>query len=105
MKKRLALAVPVSILLFALVVPTASAAKPSSSSDRSFAPATSLRGTRGIADQTPYGYFASHAKEYALAKAAANAKAAGGNGRGKPPKGGGGGTTTVTTYPEVSPSF
>jgi hypothetical protein len=103
MKKRLALALPVSILVFALVVPSASAAKPSSSSDRTFGPASSLRGTRGIADQTPYGYFALHAKEYALAKAAANAKAPGG-GRGKPPKGGGG-TTTVTTYPEVSPSF
>jgi hypothetical protein len=60
--------------------------------------------SRGGASGLARGYLPIHAREYALAKAAANTKAGVGNGRPKPKPGGGGGPT-IFNPPNVAPSF
>jgi hypothetical protein len=62
--------------------------------------------SHGGASGLPRGYLPLHAREYALTKAAANAKAGVGNGRPPKPKpGGGGGGPTIFNPPNVVPSF
>ncbi len=62
-----------------------------------------LAASHGGEAQAPYGWIPLHAREFAHAKAAANAHAGLGGSHGRP-KGGGGGPT-VSTYANVSPSF
>jgi hypothetical protein len=103
MKKRLALAVSSSMLVLAVLVPAkALAARPATSS-RTLALASSLRGTGNGAGGSPIGYLPLHPKQYALAKAAANARA--GVGSNRPRGGGGGGAPIVSSYANASPSF
>ena len=67
-------------------------------------PASEVRPSRGGPAPGPYGWLPLHAREFALAKEAANARAGLAGNHGKPGRGGGGGPT-VSTYPNVSPSF
>ncbi len=66
-------------------------------------PASLLRPVHPAPQGQPLGFRPLHQREYALAKAAANARAGVGN-AGRKPRGGGG-KPTVTAYPNVSPSF
>ena len=66
--------------------------------------AGALRQSHGGPPAPPLGFLPLHPREFALAKAAANARAGLGTNRGKPPHGGGGGPT-VSSYPNVAPSF
>ena len=66
--------------------------------------ARELGPSRGGASRAPYGYLRLHAREFALAKAAANGRAGFAGKRGRP-GGGGGGGPTVSGYANVSPSF
>jgi hypothetical protein len=67
--------------------------------------ASDLGPSRGGPSKAPHGWIALHAREFALAKAAANGRAGVGSNRGKPGGGGGGSGPTVSSYSNVSPSF
>ena len=67
-------------------------------------PASDVPPARGPAAPPPYGYLPLHAHEFAVAKAAANARA-GVNVNSGRRGGGGGGGPVVTAYSNVSPSF
>jgi hypothetical protein len=90
----------------ALLVSTSSASSaraPTSSNAPALVHASELRPPAGGGSKRPYGYLPLHAREFALAKAAANAR--GGGGGGRPGGGGGGGGPLLSTYSNVSPSF
>jgi hypothetical protein len=89
----------------ALGVSAGSAERPTASSGTpTFSLASELRPARGGASLAMHGYLPLHAREFALVKAAANAKAGLGAGRPKPKPGGGGGPS-VFNPPNVAPSF
>jgi hypothetical protein len=67
--------------------------------------ASDLGPSRGTPSNAPHGWIPLHAREFALAKAAANVRAGVGSNRGKPGGGGGGSGPSVSTYANVSPSF
>lgn len=75
-----------------------------SRSQLSLSPASKLRQSNGGPPAAPLGFLPLHPREFALAKAAANARAGLGVNARKPPHGGGGGPT-VTSYANVTPSF
>jgi hypothetical protein len=70
-------------------------------------PASKLGPSRGGPAGAPYGYLPLHARDFARAKAAANARAGVGVFGTRParPRGGGGGAPVVSSYANVSPSF
>jgi hypothetical protein len=67
--------------------------------------ASQLGPSRGGASGLPRGYVPLHAREYALAKAAANGRAGVGNGNGHPKPKPGAGAPTIFSPPNVAPSF
>jgi hypothetical protein len=68
-------------------------------------PATALGPSRGGPAKAPHGWVALHAREFALAKAAANRRAGVGQNRNRPGGGGGGSGPTFSSYANVSPGF
>jgi hypothetical protein len=86
--------------LLGAVTVLAAAGPPASA--HTLVPASELGPSRGGAAQAPYGYVPLHARELALAKAAANSRAAAKPSR---PGGKGSGTPTVTSYANAAPSF
>lgn len=100
-----------ALAAIALVVLTASTGvagtrpnrtSPFSSETHALIPAKNVGPSRGGAG-APRGYLPLHAREFAQAKAAANARA--GLQSRRPRPGGGGGAATVFSQPNVSPSF
>jgi hypothetical protein len=91
--------------LAVVVSPTtaAPAAEPMSAS--SVGLASDLGPSHGGPSKVPHAWIPLHAREFALAKAAANRRAGVGSNRGKPRGGGGGSGPTVSSYSNVSPSF
>jgi len=86
-------------------VPTASAGRGTAvPSPLPLVPASEVGPSRGGPASRPYGYLPLHAREFARAKAAANARA-GGLGRPNSPALVVGGGPTVSSYANVSPSF
>jgi hypothetical protein len=97
--KRLSFGLSVALVVFALVAPTASAARQAPPTDRAFGPASALRqGLGGGASLARYGYRPLHPRAYARAKAAAEAAATHRKPRPSP-------SPTPVSYPNVSPSF
>jgi len=93
-----------SLVLLALTVSSTTAAARAGSDGRlTLRPASALHPVHPAPQGQPLGFRPLHQREYALAKAAANARAGVGNAARKPR--GGGGNPTVASYPNVSPSF
>jgi hypothetical protein len=103
MKRLAAGAATVLAVLTVTVSPTLAGSRAAPPSTPTFGLASQLPPSRGGASNAPHGYMPLHARELALQKAAANARAGVGNNRPKP--GGGGGTPTIFSPPGVSPSF
>jgi hypothetical protein len=101
-KKSAILGLAVVMIALATVSPVSAKGGPTSPSAPTLVQASKLGPSRGGASGSPYGYLPLHAREFALAKAAANARA--GVGSNRPSRGGGGGPV-VSTYANVSPSF
>jgi hypothetical protein len=91
---------------FALVVSSSTASRgvPQASA-LTLVPASAVGPSPGGPSRFPRGWLPLHANEFALAKAAANARAGVGSKRGKPGGGGGGSGPTVSSYSNVTPSF
>ena len=105
MKKPAALGLAGVVVALAVTVAPASAQRaPTAQGAPTLVQASKVGPSRGGPALGPYGYLPLHARDYARAKAAANAragvKAASPN---RPPRGGGG--PIVSSYPNVSPSF
>ena len=90
------------IVLVVTVSPASARNGRMSPSALTLVPANMLRPSHGGPAAGPYGFLPLHARDYARAKAAANAKA-GVKGSARPGKGGGG--PIVSSYANVSPSF
>ena len=71
---------------------------------QSLVPAGQLRHSHGGPALAPLGFLPLHAREFARAKAAANARAGLGSKPSRPGKGGGG-SPTISSYGNVTPSF
>src|SRR5947209_8414392 len=105
MKKPATLGLAGTVLALALTVSPASADRGRTAvSGPTLIPAGKVGPSHGGPAGGPYGYLPLHAREFARAKAAANARAGLAAKPGRPGKGGGGGPI-VSTYPNVSPSF
>ncbi len=105
MKKPATLGLAGALFALAVTVSPASAGSGATSpSPPTLTSASKLGPSHGGRAGGPYGYLPLHAREFAHAKAAANARAGLAGKPGRPGKGGGGGPI-VSTYPNVSPSF
>jgi hypothetical protein len=91
--------------LAVIVSPTTAAPAVGPASALTLVPASELGPSRGGPSKVPHAWIALHAREFALAKAAANVRAGVGSNRGKPGGRGGGSGPTVSTYANISPSF
>jgi hypothetical protein len=101
-------AVGLASVLLGLVLtvsPTMAGSKASSPSSLTLVAASELRPSQGGPAAAPLGFRPLHAREFALAKAAANTRAGVGVKAPQAPGGGGGGGPTVSSYTNVSPSF
>jgi hypothetical protein len=102
MQKLLSLCFGATALILAIGASAANAARSAPSSPFTLVPAGQVGPSHG-ASTLPHGWIPLHAREYALAKAAANARAGVRGGGGRPNRGGG--APTFTSYSNVSPSF
>jgi hypothetical protein len=91
--------------LAVVVSPTTAAPAAGPLSALAVIPASELGPSRGGPSKVPHAWIPLHAREFAVAKAAANVRAGVGSNRGRPGGGGGGSGPTVSTYANVSPSF
>jgi hypothetical protein len=104
-KKPAALGLAAAVIASAAIVSSASARTDTASpSAPTLLPASKLGPSRGGPGH-PYGYLPLDARDYARAKAAANARAGVFSTKPARPRGGGGGGPVVSSYPNVSPSF
>lgn len=105
MNKLATLSLAALAALAVVVSPTTAAPTVAPMSALTVGLASDLGPSRGGPSKAPHGWIALHAREFALAKAAANGRAGVGSNRGKPGGGGGGSGPTVSSYSNVSPSF